>query len=241
MNRAMKRASVLAVALTAVLAGTACNKPAQAPSPSPSAAAGDFQTDDQKVLYALGVMLGRNVANLNISPAELELVKRGLGDGATGKKPAVELEQFAPKIQAFAQARAAAQAVAEKGKAQAFRDAAAKEAGAVTSNSGLVFTSLKAGTGKSPSPSDTVKAHYRGTLTNGTEFDSSYKRGQPIEFPLNGVIPCWTEGIQKMKVGEKAKLVCPSEIAYGDRGSPPAIPGGATLVFEVELLDIVKK
>jgi FKBP-type peptidyl-prolyl cis-trans isomerase FkpA len=241
MNRAMKRASVLAVAATAVLAGTACNKPAPAPSPSPSAAAGDLQTDDQKVLYALGVMLGRNVANLNISPAELELVKKGLGDGATGKKPAVELEQFAPKIQAFAQSRAAAQAVAEKGKSQAFRDAAAKEAGAVTSNSGLVFTSLKAGTGKSPSPSDTVKVHYRGTLTDGTEFDSSYKRGQPIEFPLNGVIPCWTEGVQKMKVGEKAKLVCPSDIAYGDRGSPPAIPGGATLVFEVELLDIVKK
>jgi FKBP-type peptidyl-prolyl cis-trans isomerase FkpA len=241
MNRAMRLASVLAVAASAVLAGTACNKPAPAPSPSPSAAAGDLQTDDQKVLYALGVMLGRNVANLNISPAELELVKRGLGDGATGKKPAVELEQFAPKIQAFAQSRAAAQAVAEKGKAQAFRDAAAKEAGAVTSNSGLVFTSLKAGTGKSPSPSDTVKVHYRGTLTDGTEFDSSYKRGQPIEFPLNGVIPCWTEGVQKMKVGEKAKLVCPSEIAYGDRGSPPAIPGGATLVFEVELLDIVKK
>lgn len=242
MNRAMKRASVLVAAASAVVLGAACNKPAApAASPSPSAAAGDLQTDEQKVLYALGVMLGRNVANLNISPTELELVKKGLGDGATGKKPAVELEQFAPKIQAFAQSRAAAQAVAEKGKAQAFRDAAAKEAGAVATNSGLIFTSLKAGTGRSPSPSDTVKVHYRGTLTDGTEFDSSYKRGQPIEFPLNGVIPCWTEGVQKMKVGEKAKLVCPSDIAYGDRGSPPAIPGGATLVFEVELLDIVKK
>jgi FKBP-type peptidyl-prolyl cis-trans isomerase FkpA len=221
--------------------GTACNKAgAPAASPSPGAASGDLQTDEQKVLYALGVMLGRNVANLNITPAEIELVKRGLSDGATGKKPAVDLEQFGPKIQAFAQSRAAAQAVAEKGKSQAFRDAAAKEPGAVTTNSGLVFKSLKEGTGKSPSGADKVKVHYRGTLTDGTEFDSSYKRGQPIEFPLNGVIPCWTEGVQKMKVGEKAKLVCPSEIAYGDRGSPPAIPGGATLVFEVELLDIVK-
>ncbi|HEY6554228.1 MAG TPA: FKBP-type peptidyl-prolyl cis-trans isomerase [Vicinamibacteria bacterium] len=242
MNRVTKRAAALAFAAGAVFAGVGCNKPAPpAASPSPAAATGDLQTDEQKVLYALGIMLGRNVANLNISEAELELVKRGLADGATGKTPAVEMEQFAPKIQQFAQARAAAQAVAEKGKAQAFRDAAAKEPGAVVTNTGLVFTSLKAGTGTSPSASDTVKVHYRGTLTNGTEFDSSYKRGQPIEFPLNGVIPCWTEGVQKMKIGEKAKLVCPSEIAYGDRGSPPAIPGGATLVFEVELLGIVKK
>ena len=243
MNRAMRIGSALALGVSMSVLGAACAKQSPAPgaSASPAAAAGDLQTDDQKVLYALGVMLGRNVANLNIAPAELELVKRGLADGATGKKPAVEIEQYAPKIQAFAQSRAAAQAVAEKGKAQAFRDAAAKEAGAVTTNSGLVFTSLKAGTGKSPSGTDTVRVHYRGTLTDGTEFDSSYKRGQPIEFPLNGVIACWTEGVQKMKVGEKAKLVCPSDIAYGDRGAPPAIPGGATLVFEVELLDIVKK
>ena len=241
MNRAMRIGSALALAVSMSVLGAACKQnPTPGASASP-AAAGGLQTDDQKVLYALGVMLGQNVANLNISAAELELVKRGLADGATGKKPAVEMAQFAPKIQAFAQSRAAAQAVAEKGKAQAFRDAAAKEAGAVTTNSGLVFTSLKAGTGRSPSGTDTVRVHYRGTLTDGTEFDSSYKRGQPIEFPLNGVIACWTEGVQKMKVGEKAKLVCPSEIGYGDRGAPPAIPGGATLVFEVELLDIVKK
>ena len=107
--------------------------------------------------------------------------------------------------------------------------------------SGMVYKENAAGTGKSPAASDTVKVHYRGTLTNGTEFDSSYKRGEPAEFPLNGVIPCWTEGVAKMKVGGKAKLVCPSAIAYGDRGSPPKIPGGATLVFEVELIEIVKK
>jgi FKBP-type peptidyl-prolyl cis-trans isomerase FkpA len=240
MNRAMKTVSLLGASVLAVVVGTACNKPA-APAASPSPAAGDLQTDDQKILYALGVMLGQNVANLNITEAELAVLNRGLADAATGKKPAVDLQSIQPKIQAFAQARAAARAVVEKGKTQAFRDAAAKEPGAVTSNSGLIFTSLKAGTGKSPSGSDTVKVHYRGTLTDGTEFDSSYKRGEPIQFPLNGVIPCWTEGVQKMKVGEKAKLVCPSEIAYGDQGRPPVIPGGATLVFEVELLDIVKK
>jgi FKBP-type peptidyl-prolyl cis-trans isomerase FkpA len=240
MNRAMRIGFALALGVSLSGLGVGCAKQSSAPGASP-AATGDLQTDDQKVLYTLGVLLGKNVANLNISPAELELLKRGLADGATGKKPAVEIEQFQQKIQAFAQSRAAAQAVAEKGKAHAFRDSAAKEAGAVTTSSGLIFTSLKAGTGKGPSSTDTVRVHYRGTLIDGTEFDSSYKRGQPIEFPLNGVIPCWTEGVQKMKVGEKAKLVCPSEIAYKDEGRPPVIPGGATLVFEIELLDIVKK
>ena len=104
--------------------------------------------------------------------------------------------------------------------------------------SGLVYTELKAGTGASPGPTDRVKVNYRGTLDDGKEFDSSYKRGQPAEFGLNQVIPCWTEGVQKMKVGGKAKLVCPSSIAYGDRGHPPVIPPGATLTFEIELLSI---
>jgi FKBP-type peptidyl-prolyl cis-trans isomerase FkpA len=239
MNRALRCSSAFALAATVIM-GTACNRPAP-PQPSPSPVAGDLQTDEQKILYALGIMLGQNVANLNISEAELDVLKRGLADGATGKKPAVDIQQVQPKIQAFAQSRAAARALVEKSKAQAFRDAAAKEPGAVTTNSGLIFTSLKAGTGKSPSSTDKVKVHYKGTLTDGTEFDSSYKRGQPIELPLNGFIPCWTEGFQKMKVGEKAKLVCPSEIAYGDAGRAPVIPGGATLVFEVELLDILKK
>ena len=104
--------------------------------------------------------------------------------------------------------------------------------------SGLVYRELRAGTGASPKASDTVKVNYRGTLVDGTEFDSSYKRNEPISFPLSGVIPCWTEGVQKMKVGGKSQLVCPSSIAYEDRGSPPVIPGGATLIFEVELLGI---
>jgi FKBP-type peptidyl-prolyl cis-trans isomerase FkpA len=91
-----------------------------------------------------------------------------------------------------------------------------------------------------PAADDTVKVNYRGTLIDGTEFDSSYKRNEPASFPLKGVIPCWTNGVAQMKVGGKAKLVCPSDSAYGDQGHPPAIPGGATLVFEVELLEITK-
>jgi FKBP-type peptidyl-prolyl cis-trans isomerase FkpA len=116
--------------------------------------------------------------------------------------------------------------------------ASAKEAGAVVTSSGLVYRALKDGTGASPSASDKVKVHYRGTFPDGKEFDSSYKRGEPIEFPLNGVIPCWTEGVQRMKVGGKAKLTCPSAIAYGARGAAGVIPPNATLLFEVELLGI---
>jgi len=122
--------------------------------------------------------------------------------------------------------------------ADAVATAAAKEAGAVVTPSGLVFRSLKDGTGASPAASDKVKVHYRGTFPDGKEFDSSYKRNEAIEFPLNGVIPCWTEGVQRMKVGGKAKLTCPSAIAYGSRGAGGVIPPNATLLFEVELLAI---
>ena len=126
--------------------------------------------------------------------------------------------------------------------ADAALEASAKEAGAVVTASGLVYKSLKDGTGASPKASDTVKVNYRGTFPDGKEFDSSYKRNQAIEFPLGGVIPCWTEGVQRMKVGGKAKLTCPSSIAYGPRGAGGgAIPPNATLLFEVELLGITGK
>lgn len=117
-------------------------------------------------------------------------------------------------------------------------DKAAKEKGAVKTASGMVYQSLKEGKGKSPNASSTVEVNYRGTLTNGKEFDSSYKRNQSISFPLSGVIPCWTEGVQLMKAGGKAKLVCPPELAYGARGAGRDVPPNATLIFEVELLAI---
>jgi FKBP-type peptidyl-prolyl cis-trans isomerase FkpA len=116
----------------------------------------------------------------------------------------------------------------------------AAESKETKTSSGLVITMQKEGTGASPKNSDTVKVHYRGTLTDGKEFDSSYGRGQPATFPLNRVIPCWTEGLQLMKLGGKAKLVCPSSLAYGNRGVPGVIPPDSTLIFEVELLEIVK-
>lgn len=120
-------------------------------------------------------------------------------------------------------------------------DAAMKEQGAVKTESGLVYRSLADGKGASPSATDTVRVHYRGTFPDGKEFDSSYQRGQPAEFALKGVIKCWTEGVAKMKVGGKAKLTCPPAIAYGERGAGGVIPPNATLQFEIELLAIVGK
>jgi len=121
----------------------------------------------------------------------------------------------------------------------ALSPAAFAQSGPVTTPSGLVYQSIKDGSGTSPTAADTVKVHYKGTFPDsGKEFDSSYKRGEPIEFPLSGVIPCWTEGVQKMKPGGKAKLVCPPNIAYGARGAGGVIPPNATLNFEVELISV---
>jgi FKBP-type peptidyl-prolyl cis-trans isomerase FkpA len=132
-----------------------------------------------------------------------------------------------------------AQAADEKKKGAAFEETAAKEAGAEKTASGMIFKQITAGTGATPTASDNVKVNYEGKLIDGTVFDASEKHGGPATFQLNRVIPCWTEGVQKLKVGGKAQLVCPAAIAYGDSGHPPTIPGGSTLVFTVELLEIV--
>lgn len=110
--------------------------------------------------------------------------------------------------------------------------------GPITTPTGLVYQSLQEGSGASPAATDTVRVHYRGTFLDGREFDSSHKRGQPTEFPLNRVIPCWTEGVQRMKPGGKARLTCPPAIAYGERGAGGVIPPNATLQFEIELLSV---
>jgi FKBP-type peptidyl-prolyl cis-trans isomerase FkpA len=198
-----------------------------------------LQTDQDKTFYALGLAIGGNIKEFKLTAAELAFVTAGLSDSVTGKQAKVDLATYGPKIQGIATERAAAAATTEKQAAGAFIAQMAKEPGAQRSDSGVIYIPVKAGTGASPTATSTVKVHYHGTLRDGTVFDSSVQRGQPISFPLNGVIPCWTEGVQKMKVGGKAKLVCPSDTAYGDQGSGP-IPGGATLVFEVELLEIEK-
>jgi FKBP-type peptidyl-prolyl cis-trans isomerase FkpA len=239
----MNSRSATAVPLLALLVTACQGQPgASAPpaaSPSPSVASGP-QSEDDKTLYALGAILGRNVTAFKLTPAEIERVKEGLADAAAGKPLTVPLETYGPKVQQLASARAMAGAQAEDAQSDAFRQKAASAPGAVKTPSGLVFRTLNPGKGQSPSATSTVRVHYEGTLTNGTVFDSSRKRGEPVEFPLSGVIPCWTEGLQRMKVGERAQLVCPAAIAYGPEGRPPTIPGGATLVFDVELLEVKK-
>jgi len=233
----MRKMWVLAVALA--LAG--CNKPADNKSPGGGGATGagsNPESEDQKTLYALGMSIGRSIAVFGLSAEELEFVKAGMVAEATGQKGAVDIATYGPKIQQLAVARQSAKASGEKEKGKAYLDQAAKEEGAVKTESGLIFKETKAGDGPAPQASDVVRVHYKGTLIDGKEFDSSYKRNEPATFPLNGVIRCWTEGLQRMKVGSKARLVCPSDIAYGDRGAPPDIPGGATLIFEVELLEV---
>ena len=150
------------------------------------------------------------------------------------------MEEFGPKIQELARSRMEKAASVEAEASKKFLAEKAAEEGVETTESGLVYKVLTAGTGASPAATDRVKVHYHGTLRSGEVFDSSVQRGQPASFGLNQVIPCWTEGVQKMKVGGKSRLVCPASIAYGDRGAPPKIPPGATLVFEVELLEILE-
>jgi FKBP-type peptidyl-prolyl cis-trans isomerase FkpA len=199
------------------------------------------RTEEQKTFYALGIWLAQQVEPFGLTGADLKYVQMGLQDAALGKKAQVELSTYGPRIGDLAKARMQAKTDKEMKRSQSFLDKAAKEPGAQKLPSGLVYSELQAGGGASPAAQDTVKALYKGTLVDGTVFDSSEKHGPaPMEFALDKVIPCWTEGIQKMKVGGKARLVCPSEIAYGDRGQG-AIPGGAALIFEVELVDIVKK
>ena len=205
---------------------------------APALAAGPaLETEEQKTAYALGLAVAQNLEQFTLSAAELDLVVAGIREGLAGKAQ-LDANPYRQKIQQLAQARAQAVAEVEKKASEDFLAKLAKEKGAEKTASGLIYIPLKAGTGDSPKATDTVKVHYTGTLRDGTTFDSSVERGQPTTFPLNRVIPCWTEGLQKMKKGGKAKLVCPSGIAYGDRGAPPKIKGGAALAFDVELLGI---
>ncbi|HEU4617216.1 MAG TPA: FKBP-type peptidyl-prolyl cis-trans isomerase [Gammaproteobacteria bacterium] len=193
--------------------------------------------DQDKTLYALGVALGSNIKDFSLTQQELATVEAGIQDAALGKDSRVDMQVYGPKVQSFAEERLSAAVNAEKKASADFLAKMEKEKGATKTPSGVIYIPIKAGTGPSPKPEDTVKVNYEGTLRDGTVFDSSIKRGEPVSFPLSGVIPCWTEGVQKMKVGGKSKLVCPAATAYGDQGQGP-IPGGAVLVFEVELLAI---
>lgn len=202
-----------------------------------NAAPVELASDDERILYALGVVLADNIADLQLSADEAAIVTAGMRDNITGAEPLVDVEVFGPRIQDFANQRIQSGVEDEKAAAAAFADEIAAEPGAERTESGIVFVPMSEGDGENPTASDTVTVHYHGTLRDGTIFDSSVDRGQPATFSLGGVIPCWTEGVQKIRAGGKAKLLCPADIAYGDAGRP-GIPGGAALLFEVELLSI---
>lgn len=201
-----------------------------------SSFAAEPKSEEQKTFYALGVAISRNLVSFNLTPAELELVKAGLTDGSTGKAT-IELDTYMEKLGQLQEERMAALAQAERKAGEAFMQKAAAEKGATTTPSGIVIKQVKAGSGDSPTAQDTVRVHYHGTTPDGTVFDSSRERNEPATFPLEGVIPCWTEALQTMKVGGQSRFVCPPELAYGDRGTPHIKPG-STLVFDVELLDV---
>jgi FKBP-type peptidyl-prolyl cis-trans isomerase FkpA len=226
---------VTVAALAGALAGGAVAPPARGQSAAP-----ELKTEEQKTLYAVGLAVAGSLSSFALSAAELDLVKAGLTDGVLNRRRQVDLQAYGIKIRELQTARASVVAAAEQKTGQAILDRAAAEPGATKTASGLVIVPIKPGTGPSPKTTDRVKVHYHGTLSDGAVFDSSVQRGEPATFPLNGVIPCWTEALQLMKVGGKSRLVCPPALAYGDRGAPPRIKPGATLTFEVELLEIVK-
>jgi FKBP-type peptidyl-prolyl cis-trans isomerase FkpA len=197
-------------------------------------------TESARTLYAFGLVMSQNLAPLKLTAAELVSVQEGIADGVLGRPARVDLQTYGPKLQEFAKGRLGVAAAGEKKAGAAFVAKEAAQPGAVKQPTGFVYKEVKAGAGATPKATDKVKVHYRGALADGTVFDSSIERGEPVTFPLNGVIPCWTQGLQLMKTGGKARLVCPSELAYGDEGRLPKIKGGATLVFDIELLSIEK-
>jgi len=205
------------------------------------AAAPEPTTDEQKTLYALGLAVNQSLSNFSLSEPEFELVKSGITDGFLKRPPKVDLQAFGLKISELQQARAAVVAEAEKKVGAAFLAKAATEPGAKKTESGAILTTIKEGNGATPKVMDMVKVQYLGTLIDGTVFDRSAKQGEPATLRLNDMSKCWSEGVQQMKVGGKSKLVCPSNLAYRDKGLPPFIKPGATLVFEIELLEIVAK
>jgi FKBP-type peptidyl-prolyl cis-trans isomerase len=226
-------APALAQVANAPKKSSPAKRPTTAPSkPSPPA----LMSDQEKTIYAVGLSISQSLSPLDLSPEEIQIITRALTDAAAGK-PEIKLDEWGPKIEPLRQERSARALEKQKAASNAYLEKAASEPGASKTESGLVYREITSGTGASPKATDTVKVNYRGTLIDGIEFDSSYRRNQPATFPLNGVIPCWTEGMQKMKVGGKSVLVCPSSLAYGDQGRP-SIPGGAALIFEIELLDI---
>jgi FKBP-type peptidyl-prolyl cis-trans isomerase FkpA len=205
---------------------------------APLQAADKPLTEEQKTLYVVGTNVARSLSVFSLTPAEFDVVLQGLNDARAGKKADFDVTTYNQKMQDLARERRKASGEKQAAAGKEYLEKAAKEKNAVKTTTGMLYIPLTEGKGDSPKPADGVKVNYRGTLIDGSEFDSSYKRNKPLEFKLNNVITCWTEGLQKMKPGGKARLVCPPNLAYGDNGAGDMILPGATLSFEVELLEV---
>ena len=225
------RTAVAAPAILLVCVALVVGAPAQAQMP---------ETEDEQVLYYIGALLARQASSMFlVREDERDLIKRGFADALDEKAIEIDERAMQAKLQTLQRDRQAEATSLEKEAAATFVAEAATREGAVRSDTGLVYVETLAGTGASPKPTDTVKVHYHGSLRDGTVFDSSVERGQPATFPVNGVIQGWVEALQLMSVGSKWRLFIPSDLAYGEQGAGQLIGPGATLVFEVELLEIV--
>jgi len=222
------------VVIAAVLSG--CAEPAG----DASSQSGDLMNDEQQTLYALGAALANNLREIELSAEDKRFVRQGFEDAVSGAPARVDVASFVPRIQALREQRLAATIAARRENGAAFLEQAAAQPKAVKTASGLVFRELTPGAGRQSGEHDVVTVHYEGALHDGTVIDSSLKRGKPVEFRVNGVIACWKEALLMMRAGGKSRIVCPPDLAYGDGGSPPAVPPGAALTFEIELLEIAK-
>jgi FKBP-type peptidyl-prolyl cis-trans isomerase FkpA len=243
MEKSMTRILTLLILVALPVGAYAATAAAPAPKPAAAHAAATSaapKSDQDKLIFAVGQLLSRSVAAFDFNEHEKQVMQAGLASGLRDSKAAASADAYVPKIQALLAERSGKVMAKTKAAGKALRDKLAGEKNTITTASGIVVTTLKAGTGAAPKAADEVKVDYEGTLADGSIFDSSIKRGQPATFKLSEVVPCWTEALQLMKVGGNSRVACPSDLAYGDRGRPPSIPGGATLVFEVHLLDIMK-
>jgi FKBP-type peptidyl-prolyl cis-trans isomerase len=236
----MIRSAIIAMACFGLFSVQACSQSSEKGAPM------ELKTQKDKASYSIGVSIGKNLKDQKVE-INTDILVKGLLDAYTGAKTQLTekemgdvLTQFQQEIMAKAQEEAAKKGGENKSKGETFLADNKNKPGVKTTPSGLQYTVISEGTGPKPTASSTVKVHYTGKLIDGTTFDSSVDRGEPIEFPLNGVIKGWTEGVQLMSKGSKYKFFIPSDLAYGDRGAGNAIGPNETLVFEVELLDIVK-